>query len=75
MVAPKSLSADEVYAVTAYLLNLADVVPGDFTLSDKNIREVQQRLPNRNGVTRDHALWPGNELGGSASRTWPPPPA
>lgn len=62
--APKSLSADEVYAVTAYLLNLADVIPGDFTLSDKNIREVQQRLPNRNGVTRDHALWPGTELGG-----------
>lgn len=61
---PKSLSTDEVYAVTAYLLNLADVIPGDFTLSDKNIREVQQRLPNRNGVTRDHALWPGNEFGG-----------
>jgi cytochrome c len=61
---PKSLSADEVYAVTAYLLNLADVIPGDFTLSDKNIREVQQRLPNRNGVTRDHALWPGSEFGG-----------
>ncbi len=61
---PKSLSADEVYAVTAYLLNLADVIPGDFTLSDKNIREVQQRLPNRNGVTRDHALWPGTEFGG-----------
>ena len=61
---PKSLSVEEVYAVTAYLLNLADVVPGDFTLSDRNIREVQQRLPNRNGVTRDHALWPGAELGG-----------
>jgi cytochrome c len=62
--APKSLTTNEVYAVTAYLLNLADIVPGDFTLSDKNIREVQQRMPNRNGVTRDHALWPGNELGG-----------
>ena len=61
---PKSLSADEVYAVTAYLLNLADVIPGNFTLSDKNIREVQQRLPNRNGVSRDHALWPGNEFAG-----------
>ncbi|HEX9718574.1 MAG TPA: cytochrome c, partial [Ramlibacter sp.] len=34
---PKSLSVEEVYAVTAYLLNLADVVPADFTLSDKNI--------------------------------------
>jgi S-disulfanyl-L-cysteine oxidoreductase SoxD len=56
---PKSLSVEEVYAVTAYLLNLADVVPADFTLSDKNIREVQQRMPNRNGMSSDHAFWPG----------------
>lgn len=62
---PKSLSVEEVYAVTAYLLNLGRVVPDDFTLSDKNIREVQQRLPNRNGKTAAHALWPGKELGGS----------
>lgn len=63
---PKSLSTDEVYAVTAYLLNLADVVPGDFTLSDRNIAQVQQKMPNRNGTTTDHALWPGNELKGAA---------
>lgn len=56
---PKSLSVEEVYAATAYLLNLADVVPADFTLSDKNIAQVQERLPNRNGMTRDHAMWPG----------------
>ncbi|MGA8513746.1 MAG: c-type cytochrome [Burkholderiaceae bacterium] len=64
--APKSLSADEVYAVTAYLLNLGNVVPDDFTLSDKNIAEVQKKLPNRSGMTTTHALWPGPELGGSA---------
>jgi cytochrome c len=52
-----------VYAVTAYLLNLADVVPADFTLSNKNIGEVQNRLPNRNGMTTDHGLWPGKEIG------------
>ena len=56
---PKSLSTDEVYAVTAYILSLGGVLPDDFTLSDRNIAEVQQRLPNRNGVTTDHALWPG----------------
>jgi S-disulfanyl-L-cysteine oxidoreductase SoxD len=56
---PKSLSAEEVYAVTAYILNLSGLVPDDFTLSDKNIAEVQQRLPNRNGMTTEHALWPG----------------
>jgi len=55
--APKSLATDEVYAVVAYLLNLGDVLPNDFVLSDRNIAEVQARLPNRNGMTRNHGLW------------------
>jgi cytochrome c len=55
--APKSLTTDEVYAVVAYLLNLADVLPEDFVLSDHNIAQVQAKLPNRNGMTRDHGLW------------------
>ena len=63
---PKSLSVDEVYAVTAFLLNLGNVVPDDFTLSDRNIAEVQQRMPNRNGMTRQHALWPGKSWPGAA---------
>ena len=54
---PKSLSVEEVYAVVAYILNLGDIVPSDFILSDKNIAEAQARLPNRNGMTRDHGLW------------------
>jgi len=61
--APKSLSPDEVYALTAYLLNLGGVLPDDFELSDQNIREVQQKLPNRNGMTTDHGLWPGKGIG------------
>lgn len=61
--APKSLSPDQVYAVTAYLLNLAQIVPEDFTLSESNIADVQARLPNRHGVTTDHGLWPGGDLG------------
>lgn len=64
--APKSLKPDEVYAVTAYLLSLANVVPDNFVLSDKNIAEVQQRMPNRNGMTTAHALWPGKEFNGTA---------
>jgi len=60
--APKSLSNDEVYALTAYLLNLASVVPDNYTLSNENIAEVQQKMPNRNGMTTDHALWPGPEF-------------
>jgi len=55
--APKSLSTDEVYAVTAYILNLGNIVPPDFILSDKNIAETQKKLPNRNGTTTAHALW------------------
>lgn len=54
--APKSLKVDEVYAVTAFLLNLADIVPADFTLTDKNIADVQARMPNRNGNTTEHGM-------------------
>ena len=57
--APKSLKPDDVYAILAYFLNLAEIVPGDFTLSDKNIAEVQAKMPNRNGMTTDHGMWPG----------------
>ena len=63
--APKSLKPDEVYAVTAYMLSLADVLPPDGELSDKNIAQVQERLPNRNGKTWAHAMWPGPELKGT----------
>lgn len=63
--APKSLTTEEVYAVTAYLLNLGGVVGGDFVLSDRNIAEVQQRMPNRNGMTTAHAMWPGGEFKGA----------
>jgi cytochrome c551/c552 len=62
--APKSLTVEEVYAVTAYMLNLGGIVPDDFTLSDGNIADVQRRLPNRHGMTTAHAMWPGNELKG-----------
>jgi len=60
--APKSLSTDEVYAVTAFLLNLGGIVPDNFVMSDKNIAEVQARMPNRNGMTREHNMWPGPEF-------------
>ena len=57
--APKSLTVQEVYAVTAYLLNMGGVLPDSFVLSNSNIAEVQGRLPNRNGMNTDHGLWPG----------------
>lgn len=55
--APKSLTTEEVYAVTAYILNMAEIVPDDFTLSDGNIAEVQKQMPNRNGMSTQHGLW------------------
>lgn len=63
--APKTLNTDEVYAVLAFLLNLGGIVPDDFTLNEKTIRDVQAKMPNRNGMTFDHALWPGNEFKGA----------
>src|SRR5512139_3665357 len=63
--APKSLTTEEVYSVTAYLLNLGRIVPDDFVLSDRNIAEVQKRMPNRNGMATAHAMWPGKELQGA----------
>jgi cytochrome c len=59
--APKSLTPDEVYAVTAFLLNLGGVLPDDFVLSDATMAQAQALLPNRNGMTTDHAMWPGGK--------------
>jgi len=59
--APKSLSNDDVFAVTAYILNLAEIIPDDFVLTDKNIADVQKLMPNRNGMTLNHGL--SNERG------------
>ena len=60
--APKSLKTDEVYAVTAYLLNMGDVLPAGFVLSDQTIAQAQARMPNRNGMTLDHGMWAGRSL-------------
>jgi len=64
--APKTLKTDEVYATLAFMLNIAGIVPENFVLNEKTIRDVQARMPNRNGMTTEHALWPGNEFGSKA---------
>ena len=61
--APKSLTHDEVYAVTAFMLNLAEVLPESFVLSDRTMAQAQARMPNRNGMTTRHAMWPAKTLG------------
>ena len=51
---PQSLSVDDTYAVTAYVLHLNEIVPADFELNEKTLLTV--RMPNRNGLTTAHGL-------------------
>ena len=44
---PGSLSNDDVYALTAYILNQAQIVPGDATMNKETLPKVE--MPNRNG--------------------------
>jgi cytochrome c len=48
---PNSLSDDEVYAVSAYILSRAGIVPADAVLDDKSLAQVQ--MPNRDGFIPD----------------------
>jgi mono/diheme cytochrome c family protein len=56
----QSLKPDEVYALTAYLMNLNDLVPGDFVLSKDNF---PKDLPNQKNFydddreTTEKAFW------------------
>jgi len=52
--APKSLSSDDVYALTAYVLNLNDILPADAVLDRRSIVAVQ--MPNRDGFTTQHGF-------------------
>lgn len=50
----KSLSANELYAVTAYVLSLNDILPADAVLDRASLSKVQ--MPNRNGYTTEHGF-------------------
>ena len=52
--APKSLSDDDVYALTAYVLSLSDIVPADTVLDRRSL--VALKMPNREGFTTDHGF-------------------
>jgi S-disulfanyl-L-cysteine oxidoreductase SoxD len=47
--APRALSADAVYALTAYRLKLNDVVPNDFVAGRDSLPKV--KMPNRENFT------------------------
>lgn len=48
---PQSLSDDEVYAVTAFILNLNSIVPKDAVLDAKSLAAI--KMPNRDGFVKD----------------------
>lgn len=50
---PESLTNDEVYAVTAYILSIDGIVPKDAVLDSKSLPHV--KMPNRDGFQR---WWP-----------------
>ena len=50
--APQSLATDEVYAITAYVLNLNDLVDEDFVLNQDNLAKIE--MPNKNGFYVDN---------------------
>jgi S-disulfanyl-L-cysteine oxidoreductase SoxD len=50
----KTLSANEVYALTAYVLHLNDILPADAVLDRETI--LKAKMPNRDGFTSDHGL-------------------
>ena len=51
---PKSLSDHEVYALTAYVLNLNDILPADAALDRDSLPKV--KMPNRDGFTTQHGF-------------------
>jgi cytochrome c len=51
---PQSLTPDELYAVTAYLLHANDIVPADATLDAQSLAAV--KMPNADGF---HSEWHG----------------
>jgi len=49
--APQSLSNDDVYAVSAYILSLNGLLPTDATLDAKTLAAI--KMPNRNMFVGD----------------------
>lgn len=49
--APQSLTDKEVYALTAYVLNLNDIVDDEFVLNQDNLADIE--MPNRDGFFVD----------------------
>ena len=53
---PQSLQNDEVYAVTAYILSIDNIVPKDVVLDAQSLPKVQ--MPNKDGFYLDDRPFP-----------------
>ena len=51
LTAPGSLSNDDVYALSAYILQMAGIVSGDAVLDQKTLGAI--KMPNRDGFVPD----------------------
>jgi mono/diheme cytochrome c family protein len=47
--APRTLTPNQVYGITAYILNLNDIVPSDFVADSNTLPKV--KMPNRDGFS------------------------
>lgn len=56
--APGSLSTDDTYAVTAYLLSLNGIIPPDGKLDKASLPQIE--MPNRNGFVPDNEFDPAS---------------
>ncbi len=61
LVAPGSLSDDQTYAVTAYLLHVNKIIPEDAVMSNETLHKVE--MPNRDGM---EWIYPGLKKASSA---------
>ncbi|MGE0861850.1 MAG: c-type cytochrome [Gammaproteobacteria bacterium] len=50
----KTLTPDQVYAVTAYVLHLNEILPADAVLDARSLPQV--KMPNRDGFTQAHGF-------------------
>jgi S-disulfanyl-L-cysteine oxidoreductase SoxD len=63
---PGTLSADDTYAVSAYILSLNGILPADEKVDQDTLPKI--KMPNRDGFIPDQVFKLDNELDASAKR-------
>jgi len=63
---PGTLSADDTYAVSAYILSLNGILPADGKVDQDTLPKI--KMPNRDGFIPDQVFKLDNELDASTKR-------